>query len=282
MRCLVVAATVCGVLAVPAWAAPAWAAPKRIVSLGSCLDTDIVQLADREQIAALSHYSGDPSTTTIYEMAKGIPLSQESAEEVILFHPDLVLASRHSSLATRNALARLNVHTELFSEPQTVEESIVQLRRVAKLIGHEDRGEAMARRIAEALAEAAPPPGARPLTAVIFQRNGFSTGAQSLVGEMLERTGYVNVATRYGLKSWGYLALEPLIADPPEALLAGGVVDGKPTWADRVLHHPALASAGPRMKRITFPDTLFNCGGPVLIQAAQVLAAGRRSITGEP
>ena len=277
MKRLTAVAVLCAVLA-----APAWAAPKRIVSLGSCLDTDIVHLADRAQIAALSHYSGDPSTTTIYEMAKGIPLTQESAEEVILFRPDLVLTSRHSSLATRNALARLNIHTELFSEPQTVDESIVQVRRVAKLIGHEDRGEEMVARIQQALAEAAPPEGARPVAAVIFQRNGFSTGARSLVGEMLDRTGFVNVAARYGLKSWGYLPLEPVIADPPEALLAGAVEEGKPTWADRVLRHPALVAVGPRMKRVIFPDTLFNCGGPVLIQAAQVLGAGRRSITGEP
>lgn len=270
------------VLATLLLAAPALAAPQRIVSLGSCLDTDVVHLADREQIAALSHWSGDPSTTTIYEMAKGIPLTQESAEEVILFRPDLVLTSRHSSLATRNALARLNVHTELFSEPQTVEESIAQVRRIAKLLGHEDRGEAMIVRIQEALAEAAPPPGARPVSAVIFQRNGFSTGAKSLVGEMLTRTGFTNVAARYGLKSWGYLRLEPVVADPPEALLAGAVAEGMPTWADRVLRHPALATVGPRMKRITFPDTLFNCGGPVLIQTAKVLGAGRRSITGEP
>lgn len=263
-------------------AAPALAAPARIVSLNPCLDTAVIHLADREQIAALSHWSGDPTTTTIYDMAKGIPLSQESAEEVILFKPDLVMTSRHSSLATRNALARLGIRTELFTEPQTVEESLAQVRRIAALIGQEDRGEAMVARIQEALAQAAPPPGAKPVTAVIFQRNGFSTGAKSLVGEMLERTGYVNVAARYGLKSWGNIPLEPIVADPPQALLAGRVEEGTPTWADRILRHPALAAAGPRMKRITFPDTLLYCGGPVLIQAARVLGTGRRSITGEP
>ncbi len=261
--------------------APAIAAPQRIVSLGPCLDTDVIHLADRAQIAALSHWAADPNASTISEMAKGLPITRETAEEVILFRPDLVLASRHSSLATRNALSRLNVHTELFTEPQTVEESLAQVRRIALLVGHEDRGEEMVARIQQALTAAAPPPGARPVTAIIFQRFGFSTGARSLVGEMIQRTGFINVAARYGLKSWGYIPLEPVIADPPEALLAGAVVEGMPTWADRVLRHPALAAVGPRMKRITFPDTLFNCGGPVLIQAAQVMAAGRRSITGE-
>lgn len=262
--------------------APAVAAPQRIVSLNPCLDTAVIHLADRAQIAALSHWAGDPTATTIYEMAKGLQLSHESAEEVILFKPDLVMTSRHSSLATRNALARLKVRTELFAEPQTVDESLAQVRRIAVLVGHEDRGEAMVARIQEALASAAPQPDARPVTAIIFQRNGFSTGAKSLVGEMLERTGYVNVAARYGLTSWGNIPLEPIVADPPQALLAGRVEEGTPTWADRILRHPALEAVGAHMRRITFPDTLLYCGGPVLIRAAQVLAAGRRSITGEP
>lgn len=266
------------VIALPALAAP----PQRVVSLGPCLDTDVIHLADREQIAALSHWAREPGASTISEIAKGLPTTHETAEEVILFRPDLVLTSRHSSLATRNALSRLNLRTELFSEPQTVEESIAQVRRIAALLEHEDRGEALVARVEQALAEAAPPPGARLVTAIIFQRLGFSTGAKSLVGEMLERTGYVNVAARYGLKSWGYIPLEPVIADPPEALLAGAIAEGMPTWADRILRHPALAAVGPRMKRIAFPDTLFNCGGPVLIEAARALAAGRRSITGEP
>lgn len=270
------------IAALALYAAPVLAAPQRIVSLGPCLDTDVIHLADREQIAALSHWAAQPNESTIYEMARGLPTTRETAEEVILLRPDLVLTSRHSSLATRNALQRLNVPTELFTEPQTIAESIAQVRRIAKLLGHEDRGEDMVARIQQALAAAAPPPGAKPVTAIIYQRMGFSTGATSLVGEMIQRTGFVNVASRYGLKSWGYIPLEPVIADPPEALLAGAVQEGMPTWADRMLRHPALASVGPRMKRVAFPDTLFNCGGPVLIQAANVLAAARRSITGEP
>ena len=181
-------------------AAPALAAPQRVVSLNPCLDTEVIYLADRDQIGALSHWADDPNASTIYEMAKGLPVTHETAEEVILVRPDLVLTSRHSSLATRNALARIGVHTELFTEPQTVEESIAQVRRIAKLLGHEDRGEAMVADIQQALADAAPAPGEKPVTAVIFQSKGFSTGAKSLVGEMLERTGYVNAtASRVGV-----------------------------------------------------------------------------------
>ena len=261
-------------------ATPAVAAPHRIVSLNPCLDTDVVYLADRDQIAALSHWAHQPDATTITDMAEGLPITYETAEEIILLKPDLVLTSRHSSLATRNALARVGVRTELFDEPATVEECIGQVRRVATLVGQEDRGEAMAARIEAALAAAVPPPDTPPVTALIFQRNGFSTGAHSLVDEMMTRAGFVNVAAHYGLKSWGNVSLEPIIANPPQVLLAGAVSPGMPTWADRVLRHPALAAIGPRMKRATFPDTLMYCGGPVLIQSAAALAAARDAALG--
>jgi len=80
----------------------------RVVSLNPCLDVILVNVADRDQIAALSHFSRDKNTSTIADLAATFPMSRESAEEVISFSPDLVLTSRHSSLATRNALRRVD------------------------------------------------------------------------------------------------------------------------------------------------------------------------------
>jgi len=50
---------------------------------------------------------------------------------------------------------------------------------------------------------------------------------------------------------------------------------GAPTWADRVLTHPALSRVAGRMHRATFPQQLTFCGGPVLIETARMLAKAR-------
>lgn len=259
----------------------AHAAPRRVVSLNPCLDTVLVHVADREQIAALSHYARDKNASTVAAIAQTFPVTYESAEEVMALAPDLVLTSRHSDLATRNALRRLNIRTELFSEPQNVAQSIAQVRTVAGLVGQEARGEELVSRIETALAEAAPPLGAKPLPALIFQSNGFSSGRGTLVDEMMTRTGFVNVADRYGLSWWANVPLERVVADPPMVLLAGEMRADVPTWADRVLRHPALRAIEPKMKRATFPDRLLFCGGPVLIQSAAALMHARKAITGE-
>ncbi|MCI3132469.1 ABC transporter substrate-binding protein [Phenylobacterium aquaticum] len=267
-------ALIAGLATGPALAATA--GPRRVVSLNPCLDAILVQVADREQIAAVSHYTHEPSSTSSGALGLTFPFTHETAEEVVALRPDLVLTARHSSPATRAALARMGVRTELFGLPNTVEESLVQVMQVARAVNRPERGQALVARIRAALAEAAPPPGAPPLTAVTFQSGGFASARGTLMDEMMRRAGFENAATRYGLTRTGNIPLEKLIADPPDVLLAGQLEPGAPTWADRVLAHPALAHVAPRMHRAVFPQNLTFCGGPVLIESARMLARARR------
>jgi iron complex transport system substrate-binding protein len=269
-----------GVLALGA-ATPAVAAPRRIASLNACLDAMLVHLADRSQIAALSHYAREEQGSTVAAQARTLPFTWESAEEIIALQPDLVLASQHSALATRNALKRLHVPVERFTVPKTVEESLAQVRRVARLIDHQDRGGRLVARIRAALAAATVHPGARRLSALIYQPNGFAAGPHTLADEMMTLAGFDNAARRYGLKSWGNVPLELLLADPPEVLLVGEPAPGARSWADRVMTHPALGALKGRMKQARFPERLLYCGGPVLIQTAQAMARARDEILGE-
>ena len=130
-------------------------------------------------------------------------------------------------------------------------------------------------RVEAAMAKGAPPPGTRPITALVFQPNGMAAGSGTLVDEMMRRAGFVNVAQRYGLKRWGNVSLERLLDDPPEVLLAGQAAPNAATWAERILVHPALAAVSPRMTRAVFPERLLYCGGPVLIETAAAMALAR-------
>jgi len=260
-------------------AAAARALP-RVISLNPCTDAVLVNVADRGQIVALSHYARDGQQSTIADIARTYPITYESAEEVIALRPDVVLTAAHSSPATRAALKRLNIRTELFKVPNSWIENQAQIRRIAAVVGHPDRGEALIGHVEAAMARGAPRPGARPITALVFQPNGFAAGHGTLVDEMMRRAGFVNLAQRYGLKKWGNVALERLLDDPPEVLLAGQAAPNATTWAERILNHPALASVGPRMQRAVFPERLLYCGGPVLIQTAAVLATARRQVLG--
>lgn len=253
----------------------AGAAPARprVVSLNPCLDAILVRVADRAQIAALSHYARDPSQSGIAALAATLPCTHETAEEIVALRPDLVVASLHSSPATRAALDRLGIRQAVFSVPETVAASLDQVRRLAALVGHPDRGEALAAAITAALARAAPPPGFGPVSALVVAPDGLAAGEGTLVDDMLRRTGFVNAARRYGLAKWDSAPLEALLADPPKILLSASA--GPASDGGRFLRRPALAALRGRVIQAAFPERLLYCGGPTLIETAAALAAAR-------
>ena len=53
-----------------------------IVSLNPCSDAVLAQVADRDQIAAISHYSQDPRATSMdLRLARSLPANGGTAEE---------------------------------------------------------------------------------------------------------------------------------------------------------------------------------------------------------
>lgn len=251
--------------------------PMRIVSLNMCVDSIVIDLVSHDRIAALSHYARDPQRSTIAHAARHLPITYETAEEIVALRPDLVLTSRHSAIATRNALKRVGIRFELFDVPDSVEESLAQIRQVAHLLGAEPEGEVMVARIQSALDAARLPPNESPLTAAIYQPGGLSAGANTVVGELMELTGLRNIAARYGVEQYRPLPLEVLVAAPPDVLLVGETSPGSPMQAEKIVHHRALRALGSHMTQAVFPARLLYCAGPTMVPAVAALVQAREA-----
>lgn len=249
--------------------------PMRIVSLNMCVDSIVIELVSHDRIMALSHYARDPQRSTIADKARHLPITYETAEEVVALRPDLVLTSRHSAIATRNALKRVGIRFELFDVPDTIEESLAQVRTVAKLLDAEREGEAMVARIQTALDAARLPPGETPLTAAIYQPGGLSAGANTVVGELMELTGLRNIAARYGVTNYRPLPLEVLVSKPPDVLLVGETTPGAPMQQEKVVRHRALRALDSQMTQSVFPARLLYCAGPTMIESVASLVDAR-------
>ena len=250
--------------------------PHRIVSLNPCLDAQLVHIADRRQIAGLSRLSRDPATSTLADLAATLPSVGDTAEAVILMRPDLVLASTHTSAATRRALERLGAPVAVFETPASLAASLDQVRRIAALAHRPERGESLAGRIRVALNQAAPRPGSRRPEVLIRMSGGVSPGAGTLTDDLLSRLGLENAAGRLGVRGWGLVRLEALLAAPPEVLVLADD-GGRAGRADRTVRHPALAGLDARVLTRDLPERLLFCGGAILIEAAGELARIRNS-----
>ena len=258
------------------------APPRRIVSLFPCIDAILLRVADPDQIVALSALSREAEVSSVGDEARRYPPARDDAEALLSLSPDLVAVSRYTAPTTLRALRRAGVRLLIVEPQRSVAESLDQVRRVAQAVGHPERGESLAARIAAALEHARPEtPDHRP-GALVFQNGGFVAGTGSLIDDMLNRTGFTNRAAAYGVKDFGEVSLERIVRDPPQVLLAAEPKAGAPGFGERVLRHPALLALKDRMRIEAFPQSLLLCGGPVLLQTAPKLAAIRRRALGEP
>jgi iron complex transport system substrate-binding protein len=146
-----------------------------------------------------------------------------------------------------------------------------QIRRIADVLGHKDRGEALIAKMDADLAAIPPPQEPRP-EAAYYQRRGFLTGTGTLMDEIMRRAGLNNVAARLGRTSVTRMPLELIIQAHPAYLVMESDADAVPDNGTALLSHPALQKAFPPERQLFVPQAMTVCGGPFFPDAVKRLA----------
>ncbi|MES3150959.1 ABC transporter substrate-binding protein [Sphingomonas faeni] len=234
-----------------------------IVSTNPCVDAVLVRILPASRIAAISHYSQDPSATSIpLDVARRFRATAGTAEEVIALHPDLVIASTYTPPATQAAYARAGLKTLLLGIPDSIAESQAQVTQIADAVGAPAGGMRINAEIDRAVTRWSRKTGPSP-SALLYISGDLATGGSTLLNEMMTRVGFRNAAATYGLSHTGTLSAETIVTRPPAVVIAS-------ERASRgiALRHRLL----PRTPQAVFPRVLINCGGPTIPPALERLA----------
>ncbi|HMI19176.1 MAG TPA: ABC transporter substrate-binding protein, partial [Sphingomonas sp.] len=219
-------------LAAPAPAAP----PRHVASLNLCADQFLVALADPGQIAGLTRLSHMANMSPIASQAARFPTIGSSAEALLVAQPDLLLTGWPGQA---DAAVRAGLKTRIVTVPpaNSYADIVAQIRLVADAVGHKERGEALIRDMDATLASI--PKTGRGRVAADYQRRGYLSGAGTLMDDMMQRVGLVNLATRLGLPPLANLPLEQFVAHRPDFLITGA--GPARDLGSQMLDHPAIA-----------------------------------------
>jgi iron complex transport system substrate-binding protein len=233
------------------WAAAA--KPARIVSLNLCIDDLVLRLAKPERIASVTWLSHDAGNSNIPELARRFPKNHGLAEEIVPLNPDLVIAGAFSARIAVALLKRTSIPLAELGIPRNFAEIRQQIALMDARLG------------------AIPPPrGPRP-RAIVLNPNGATVGQGTLVGEIMTLAGLHNVAAELGIESYGTVPLEHVVLNAVDILIVSSSRDGPPALATEILRHPVLATLADRVRIITVPSRLWNCGGPASVEAVELL-----------
>jgi len=265
MRSIVVAA-----LALPSGAVSA--AP-RIVSMNICTDQLLLAIADPAQIMGLSRYSRDVRQGWLGNAAHQFPVLSGGAEDILVLKPDVVAASDFDKRSTREMLKANGLHLVEFPIPRTLADVRDQIRQMGDLAGHPDRAGAEIARLDAAIAAAKQAAAGRQLRMLPLSRRGWVAGHDSFVGAILAEAGLVNAAGELGISFGGFVSMEEIIRLRPDLLVVSDSGNRAEDEGSAFLLHPALERFYPLTRRIVIPGRLTECGGVLLADALNALAA---------
>ena len=252
-----------GLLLLAALALPAEAQPRRVVSVSLCTDEYVFRLVPRDRIAALSFLAGDapPIVSTIAHKVSGIALIRSNAEEVYAKHPDLVVMDQGTDPRLRAHL--LAAHIPILEMPNAI--SLADVRRITAFMGEKldakARASALLKQMDEELSDARKRAVHPPVTALIYEPNGYVTNTL-IADEIMDIAGLKDAAIAMHPSRLGRLPVEAVVASAPDVLILNNSNDGAPAQAAGILHHPALQSLKGKSLIVKTSLTPLLCPGP--------------------
>jgi iron complex transport system substrate-binding protein len=245
------------------------------MSLNLCTDQLLLQLLPPERITSVTYLSRSPEYSFLNGEAFGVPINYGTAEEVLLEHPDLVIAGTTSALAVRTFLTRIGIPLVEVPPAENFDEIRAVTHTVARAVGAEEKAEALIAEMDATLADLARTAPNRRIVVAGWNGVGNVAAKGTLFDAILTAAGGENVANRISVRAFnGYTALdlELLMAIHPDVLAYGNSRVGRLDLSGEQLRHPVVRRffAG---RQITYPETLYSCGLP---QSATVAARDLR------
>jgi len=288
LRCTLVRAVAWAMLIagpVVMFATTATAAPVTVASINLCADQLVLLLADDDQILSLSNLSHRSAGSYYFKQAQKYPINKGESEPILKLNPDVVIVGQFSGVHTVKLLKEVGLQVETLPIANDLETLFSNIESVASWIGKEQAAEDLINKLRSRVAQVQKrasqlqnnqKPGP---VAAVFDPNGYTSGENSLRGELMELAGWQNAASLAGIEQYGKLSLEQIIRLAPDVLIESPYSPGTYSRAQNMSRHPALLESNLQPHIIHIPSRMTVCAGPWTIDVLETLMAERIKIS---
>ena len=253
--------------------------PQRVVSMNLCTDQLAMMLAAPGQLHSVSHIALDERVSAMTDKAASYEINRGLAEEIYLMQPDLVIAGAFSDRATVDMLRRLDIPVAVFDPASSLADVRDRISRMGEVLHRQTAADTMLAEF-DARLEALTAEVRRNPRAVLYYANGYTSGDNSLAGQILLAAGFSNAANETGYAAGRKLPLEVLAVTDPEIVITASPYPGA-SRSEEVLDHPVVQSLRQTSAGATLIDHDWVCGTPYVLRAVENLSAARQRLEEE-
>lgn len=250
--------------------------PRKVISMNLCTDQLAMMLAGPEQLHSVSYIALDPRASAMVQDAQGFVINHGLAEEIYLMQPDLVIAGAFSTRATVAMLRRLKIPVVVFDPAYSLSDVRDRILQMGDVLQRQDAAQDMVAEFDARLANLQTVTTDQP-SAVLYYANGYTSGDQSLAGQILVTAGFSNAAAERGYSSGMKIPLEVLAITDPETVITSQPYPGASRSED-VLSHPVVQILRETRAAASITDHDWICGTPHVLRAIDGLARNREAM----
>jgi iron complex transport system substrate-binding protein len=226
--------------AAPGPSAAGSAVPQRIVSVTLATDELLADLVPPERVVGVTRFADDPAVSNVAgRYPPAVARIRAEVEALAALRPDLVCVAPYNSADFLKLLERCGLPTYRNEDVRSFAGIRQGLLRLGQRLGVSETAQKLAsefdRRLA-AVHERLKGLERRPR--VLYWSAGYAAGRDTVVGEMIERAGGVNVGAELGLEDVVPIGAERLVQADPDVLLVVRAGEG----LDPLAGQPALAA----------------------------------------
>ncbi|MDO6461725.1 hypothetical protein Q4485_13525 [Granulosicoccaceae sp. 1_MG-2023] len=261
-----------GVLILALLASPGLHASPVLMSTNLCADALALELSAPGQLSSVYWQSRDSRYSSFAKRVAHIPANYASAEEALMTAPQVLLASRRwQRRMPLTLLSEAGIRVAGVPYPQDWPGISAALLEVGESIGRGDRAVQLRDSLEARLAALGAAGQGR--SALYLRPNGGSAGQDTIIEVLFESVGLKNHAARFGLRGWGRVSVEALIADPPDLLMLGGMYRDGSYARSTFLRHPKIQAMIDTLPVLRLSHSDLLCNQWRLIDVAENLSA---------
>lgn len=243
-----------------------------------CTDQLAMMLAGPGQLRSVSYIAADPRTSAMSDEAANYAINHGLAEEIYLMQPDLVIAGAYSTRETVAMLRRLDIPVVVFEPANSLDDVRDRIAQMGEVLHRQIAADAMIgefdTRLGALSAEVTENP-----RAVLYYANGYTSGDNTLAGQILLAAGFANAASDTGFAAGRKLPLELLAMTDPEIVITARAYPGT-SRPEAILDHPVVQALRQNRSSAVLTDHDWVCGTPYVLRAIENLSAERERMAG--
>lgn len=239
--------------------------PQRIMSLTVCTDELLMDLAPASRISSISYLSREKAALKLWPEAARLPVNHNSAEEILVQKPDLVLTLVYASTDLKALLEKSGIAVLEVPQAENFDQIRAVTRMIGDAIGERRRADQLIAQMDATLRRLAAGKPRQQIRVAGWGGGGFVPGGDTLFNAVLEAAGGKNITARDG-----YYDVESLIAAKPDVLAFADDYIDTPSLRRDQDDHPLLMKLFAN-RRIVYPAAWLGCGTPQSATAAAML-----------